>query len=87
MPMDKENRIDVFPKKHLQKVTYFIAHFAKNYILLPPIQLRCPISFYGQVTLIVPFLFLVCIFDYYALSSLSYFQLYPPLPILIFPPF
>ena len=56
-------------------------------ILLSPIQLMCLIFFYGQVILIVQFLFLVWVLTFMPLVDLSYFQLYPSLPILIFLPY
>ena len=63
----------------------WIREYAKE--LLPPIQLMCFISFYGQVTLIVLFFFWYGFLTFLPLVALSYFQLYPQLPILIFLPY
>ena len=50
--------------------------------ILLPIQLTCPI---GQVTLIVPFLFLVWVFDFYVLSNFILFSIIPSITHTNFP--
>ena len=44
------------------------------------------IFFYGQVTLIVQFLFLIWIFDFYALSNFILFSIIPSITHTNFPP-
>ena len=65
---------------------YNLVSLSECSLILPPIQLMCPISFYGQVTLIVSFLFLVWVFDFYALSSFILFSIIPSIIHTNFPP-